>query len=254
MAKLSGIGLLAGIDLYTTDTVPTQQTGTLLWDGDSGKSFRYSLNGAVALVKGNLLQEAVNDTQFVGLAVQTAGAVGDMTLTLTNGTTTIVPTQYVGGSVWVYTAGATVALGDEYTIKGITGTLTSGGTIRVALDRPLRYAYPTTTTAVSIKPSPWAGVIQAPATTQTGIATGVVIYEIPASTATVFQYGWVQSHGVCAALSDGSTFAVGSDVGTPSGTAGCVTVFAAGTTHQRVGVARQAASSGHDISILLQVD
>ncbi len=120
--------------------------------------------------------------------------------------------------------------------------------MQVYLDRPLRLAISTSAT-VNMKRSPWSGVIQAPATTQTGMAVGVAIYPIKAA-----QYGWVLSHGESNVLSDGSTFAVGSNVGTPSGTAGCVTVFAAGTTHQLVGVTRQAAASGKGITMFLQID
>ena len=253
MANITGLSLLGGIDLYKSQTSPSTSVGALVWDNSTGKAFRYALNGASALVKGNLLQEAVADTQFINMAVGVAGVAGDLYLNITNGTTTVVPTQYVGGTINVYTAG-TVALGDEYTITAVTGTLTSGGAMQVYLDRPLRYAY-TTSAKVNMFPSPWAGVIQAPVTTQTGMPVGVAIYEIPASTATVFQYGWVQTHGICDILSSGATFAVGSEVGTPCVTAaGSPDVYAAGTTHARVGIVRQAAASGHGITIFLQID
>lgn len=248
MAQLSQNPGLSNIDLYTsTTTVPGPRlVGQLIW-GQNGKAFRYSLVGGSALVKGNLLQAAAEDTTYENMAIGTAAAVGDSFLQVTNGTATITDAQFAGGSIGVYTAG-TVAIGDEYTITGVTGTLTTGGALNVFTDRNVRYAY-TTSAKVNMKRSPWSGVIQAPATTQTDMAVGVAVYEIPASA-----YGWVQTHGICTVLSDGSTFAVGSDVGTPSGTAGCVTVFAAGTTHQRVGVVRQAAASAHGICIFLQID
>lgn len=248
MANITGPAIISDIDLYSSSTtIPAGRYVGQLIEGNNGKKFRYALAGASALVKGNLLQEAAEDTTYENMAVGTAGAVGDKYLQITNGTATITAEQFLGGSIQVYTAG-TVAIGDEYTIVDVTGTLTTGGALNVWLDRPLRYAY-TTSAKVNMKRSPWSGVIQAPATTQTGMAVGVAIYEIPAN-----QYGWVQTHGMCNVLSDGSTFAVGSDVGTPSGTAGCVTVYAAGTTHQRVGVVRQAAASGHGISMFLQID
>lgn len=248
MAHLTGPSILTNTDLYTsTATVPLGRSVGDYVLGANGKGFRLAKAGAVALVKGNLLQAAAQDTTYENMAIGTAGAVGDMYLQVTNGTATITSEQFAGGTINVYTAG-TVAIGDEYTIKKITGTLTTGGALKVYLDRPLRYAY-TTSAKVNMKRSPWSGVIQAPATTQTEMAVGVAIWEIPAT-----EYGWVQTHGVCSVLSDGSTFAVGSDVGTPSGTAGCVTVFAAGTTHQRVGVVRQAAASAHCITAFLQID
>lgn len=244
---------MAAQDLYSSTTNPQHAVGALAWDWDTGKAFRYALNGAAALVKGNLLQEAVRDTQFVNLAVGTAGVVGDLFLQITNGTTTVVPTQYRGGTINVYTAG-TDLIGDEYTILDVTGTLTSGGALKVWLDRPLRYAV-TTSATVNMLPSPWAGVIQAPVTTATGMAVGGAIFEIAASTATVFQYGWVQSHGTFNVLSDASTYAIDSNLMSPcSNTAGAPPVFAAGTGHQSVGVARQAQASTHGIVMFLQID
>lgn len=244
---------LSGQDVYTADQVQNHVPGTIAYASE-GRIFRYALNGAVALVAGNLLQEAAEDTTYENMAVLASPIVlpqnGVQTVNITNGTATITQAQFMGGHVSVYT---TPDIGKEYDILGITGTLTTGGALTVTLDRPLTTAW-TTSTKVNMKKSPWSQVIQAPATTQTGMAVGVINWALPASTATVLQYGWVQTHGPAGVLSDGSTFAVGSGVGTPSSTAGCVTVYAAGTTHQMVGVSRQAAASAHNISIFLQID
>jgi len=249
MAIITGQTVLTPADLYSTTATPGDNLtiGQVAYDGNVGKTFRYGFAGVSALVAGNLLQESAEDTTYENMAVGTAAAAGDAYIQVTNGTATITNAQFVGGSISVYTAG-TVAVGDEYTITAITGTLTTGGALKVYTDRPLRYAF-TTSAKVVMKRSPWSGVIQAPASTQTGMAVGVAQYAIGAA-----QYGWIQTHGVASALSDGSTFAVGSGLGTPSGTAGCVTVYAAGTTHQYVGVSREAAASAHAISIFLQID
>lgn len=249
MSTISGFPLLTPNDIYTSTADPGLglMIGQMGIEGSTGKYFRYALAGASNLVVGNLLQTSAEDTSYENMAVATAAASGDTTLAITNGTATITAAQFYGGSLSIYTAGA-IGVGDEYTIMGITGTLTTGGALVVTLDRPLRAAV-TTSAKVNMKKSPWSQVIQAPATTQTGIAVGVAIFAITAA-----QYGWVQTHGQASVLSDGSTFAVGSDVGTPSGTAGCITVYAAGTTHQRVGVVQQAAASAHGISIFLQID
>lgn len=250
MASITGTPTASQVNLYSSDTTAlgAYQVGELIF-GANGKAFRHILAGASNLVVGNLLQESAEDTQFENMAVTATSinANGDQVLNITNGTTTVTDNQFRGGSVSVYTAGGE-AIGYEYTILGVTGTLTSGGALTVTVDHAIGTAW-TTSLKVNMKRSPWSGVIQAPASTQTGIAVGVAIYPITAA-----QYGWVQTKGVVAVLSDGSTFAVGSDLGTPSGTAGCVTVFAAGTTHQRVGVSRQAAASAHCISALIQID
>lgn len=248
MALITGPSFLSYIDLYGSDTtIPSGMYIGAKAYGDGGKIFRYALAGGSALVKGNLLQTKAEDTQFENmsvLAASIASAGSVQTVTVTNGTTTVAAHDFDGGSLSVYT---TPDGGSEYTILGHT-TGGSGASLTVTLDRPLQAAW-TTATKVNMKPNPWSAVIQAPATTQTGIPVGVAIYAIPASA-----YGWVQTHGQCAVLSDGSTFAVGSEVGTPSGTAGCVTVYAAGTTHAKVGSVQQAAASGHWISVFLQID
>lgn len=247
MAFLTGPAVLSDIDLYTSQTTITGpfSVGQKVFS-TNGKSFNYSLVGGSALVMGNLLQNSADDTSYTNMAIPTATAAGGYELPVTNGTATITAQQFEGGSLSVYTAG-TVAIGDEYTITDITGTLTTGGALSVKLDRPLRAAF-STSAKVNMQRNPWSGVIQAPATTQTGIPVGVAIFAAPADS-----YAFVQTGGIAATLSDGSTFAIGTDVGTPSGTAGCVTVYAAGTTHARVGIAAKVAASAHCIPVLLQI-
>lgn len=247
MATISGVSLLSGIDLYTSDTVATQTVGAIAWDGNTGKAFRYSLAGALALVAGNLLQESAEDTSYENMAVGTAGVVGDNFIQVTNGTATITSAQFAGGSISVYTAG-TVAVGDEYTIMGVTGTLTTGGALNVQIDRPLRYAFTTSAKVVMKRPTT-SGIIQFPVTTQTGIPAGVAIYALPATT-----YGWVQTHGPVSVLSDNSTFAVGSGISPSLAVAGAVGVNVAGTTHAAIGFAREAAASTHAIAAWLVID
>jgi hypothetical protein len=248
MAKLTKI--IVPVDLYssTTDPIGAELVGNKV-QGLNGKEFALVINGAAALVAGNLLQSVVEDTQFENMAVGTAGVVGDTFIQITNGTTTVVPTLFKGGSISFYTAG-TVAIGDEYTITDVNGVLTSGGAMRVFLDKPLRYAV-TTSAKVVMRQNLWNGVIQMPATTPTGAAVGVAIFAIPATLSPNFYAGWVQTRGLCSVLSDGSTFAVGSAVGTPSGTAGAVTVYAAATTKQAIGVSLEAAASTHAIVVNL---
>lgn len=244
MAKIAGYPTIADLDLYTSYTVVP--SGIYLgqkFPGQNGKEFTFALAGASALVVGNLLQNSANDTQFDDMAVPAATAAGLDSVTITNGTTVVTANQFVGGSLLV---SVTPGLGEEYTIVG-HGTATSGSAWVLQLDRPLRTAW-TTSTKVSARRSLFSGVIQMPATTQTGIPVGVAIYAIPAG-----EYGFIQTDGIASILSDGSTFAVGSMVGTPSGTAGCITVAAAGTTKTIVGNSIRAAASGKTIQVDLKL-
>lgn len=244
MAKIAGYPTVTDADLYASfTTVPSGLSLGMRVPGQNGKEFALVLAGGSALVVGNLLQSAANDTQFDDMAVPAAVAVGESSVTITNGTTAVTANQFNGGSLLV---SVTPGLGEEYTIVG-HGTATNGSAWVLQLDRPLRTAW-TTSTKVSVRRSPYSGVIQFPATTQTGIPVGVAIYAIPAA-----EYGFVQVKGECSVLSDGSTFAVGSHVGTPSGTAGCITVGAAGTAKTIVGNARRAAATGKCIQVMLQL-
>lgn len=251
MAFNTGLATITASSLYSSTASPADGIfpGQIAWDDKTGKAFRYSLAGGT-LVVGNLLQASAEDTTYENMAVlaspiATLGA--QQTVNVTNGTATITSAQFQGGSLSVYTAGGE-AVGYEYTILGITGVLTTGGALVVTIDRPIGTAW-TTSLKVNMKRSMWSGIIQFPATTQTGIPAGVAIYPIASG-----EYGWVQTHGVCSVLSDGSTFAVGSNVGSVSGTAGAVTVYDAATTLAAVGMAQQAAASGKGISVFLQID
>ena len=249
MAYLTGLAHISELDLYSSTATPGAgiYPGQIAWDDKTGKAFRYVLAGGASLVVGNLLQSSVTDTTYSNMTVAAAAAAGATVLSITNGTATITNEQFVGGSLSVYTAG-TIGVADEYTILAVTGTLTTGGNLQVTIDRPLRAAM-TTSATVNMRRSPFSGVIQFPASTQTGVPVGVAIYPILLN-----QYGWIQTHGQCAVLSDGSTFAVGSNVGSVSGTAGAVTVYDAATTLAAVGTAMQVAAAGKGISVFLQID
>lgn len=254
-AKFAPPLFLSAQDLYVNDTVKNHPLGTLAY-GTGGRYFRYASIGASALVSGNLLQAMAQDAQFENMAVLASPIIlpqaGLQTVNVTNGTTTVVPGDYIDGSLSVYTAGGE-AVGGEYIIQGITGTLTSGGALVVTVDRPIQVAW-TTALKVNMKKSPWANVIQFPVTTQTEMPVGVALFANAAGTAAVPQYGWVQTHGPAAVLSDNSTYAVGSGLVPSLAVAGAVGVNVAGTTHTPIGVARMAAASTHAIAAFLNID
>jgi len=248
MAKLTG--KLATIDLYSSTTTQPgpYQVGQIAWDVN-GKAFRYVLNGATAMTVGQLQQSAAGmGATYTNMAVGTAGAKGDAFIQVTNGTSTITSQQFEGGSILVYTAG-TAVIGDEYTIVAVTGTLTTGGALKVYLDRPLRTAI-TTSATVTMVPSPFAGVVPTPLTTSTGMCVGVAVYAIPASA-----YGWIQTHGQSSAIIDGSAVVIGGMVGINNTVTGSIS--AGGTAmplNVYVGKALATGASGKGISVFLNID
>lgn len=246
MAKLTN--KLATIDLYAGSSIQPGPylVGQIAWDAN-GKAFRYALAGASALVKGNLVQSPVSlGAPYQNMAVAVAGKVGDTFLSVTNGTSTITSQQFEGGSISIYTAG-TDLVGDEYTIIGVTGTLTTGGALKVYTDRPLRYAV-TTSATVNMMPSPFSGVIVAP-TALTGIPVGIAVYEIPAN-----QYGWIQTHGVAPYTADGSAVVVGAMLGQAQSVAGSLTLATAGAGYAVVGKALSTGASGKGAVAFLNID
>lgn len=250
MANISGNPIIAGYDLYSSSANPITDVGQLIF-GDNGKAFRYAKAGATALVVGNLLQSSVVDTNWTGVAVAVAAAAGVNQVSLTNGGTAVTAGMFVGGSFIVSvnsTAGTN--LGDEYTIVGHTVDTTTSGTVVFTLDRPIRTALTVSTTKVTIRRSPWSGVLQCiAATSTTGSPAGVAIYAIPAN-----EYGWVQTKGVAACLHDNSTFAVGSALSQSAATAGAVGVHVAGTNRFFIGHSMQAQASTTCGAVQLAID
>ena len=246
MASLNAPSKLGWIDLYTSDTtVPSGYSLGMLQYGSDGKAFRYAKAGASALVVGNVLQSPAIDTQFDDMAVAANVAIGAAgAIVLTNGTTAVADQDFVGGT---FEVSVTPGLCDEYTIVG-HGTAANGAALSVYLDRPLRTALTAASSKVTLRKSPWGGVIQAP-TTLTGVTCGVAVYAIPAG-----QYGWIQTKGVASVLSDNSTGAVGSALSNSAATAGAAGVFVAGTGRSMIGHANRALSSGKGVPVYLNID
>lgn len=244
-AELSGIGLLSGLDVYASETNPSQRLGQM--HISARKMFRYvKADPSNALVVGNLLQHPAIDTNFDDMAVPAAVAAGadavGAGVTITNGATTVAAGDFKGGSLVV---SVTPGLDEEYSILD-NGAAGNGANLTLFLDRKIRTAW-TTSTKVTLRKL-FNGVIQAP-TTLTGAVAGVAIYAIPAG-----QYGWIQTAGMCGVLSDNSTGAVGSLLSNSAATAGAVGVFVAGTGRAMVGHATRALASGKGVTAHLMID
>lgn len=249
MASLNQTPTISPIDLYSSFTeIPSGlQLGALQF-GQNGKGFRLVKAGGSALVVGNTLQSSAVNTDFDGLAVAVAAAVGVSQVTLTLGSTAVTANQFDGGDFVVSTSStASANIGEQYTIVG-HGVAASGSCV-FYLDRPLRTALTTATTTVALRRSPFSGVIQSTGGAATGTPAGVAIYAIPAAA-----YGWVQTKGTAAVLSDNSTFAIGSAVGPSVATAGAAGVIVAATARTCIGNSMSAANSAHAISVQLTLD
>ncbi len=208
---LSGPIILSGRDIYSSSAEKTNALGQRGED-KYGRKFRYVRAGAVDLVVDNVIQSVARDTQFTGLAVPAAVAIGATTLTLTNGTTTTTTDQFKDGFAVV---SESTGIGQIFSISGNT-IATSGAALTVTLNEKVRVAL-STSSKVTLWASLYGAVIVSP-TTRTGKTVGGCVFPIVAS-----QYGWIQTGGPGAALSDATVAAVGEGLSPSTSTAGCVT-------------------------------
>lgn len=229
-----------GQSLFTTSTVAQAALGSLNYD-TWGNRYRYSLVGGSALVTGNLLQEPAEDTQFVSMSVPATVAAGSTSITVTNGTTSVTSNQFVGGRL---TISVTPGLGQSFYITANTAG-GSGAAITYSIDRPLVTAL-TTSSKVSVRQNPYKGVIQSPATTQTGGPVGFATFAPAAAT-----YAYIQSGGDTAVLFDTGANTASDALGiAPSvAVAGSVKAVPDAAGSNQIGFSRQVASVDSTVSI-----
>lgn len=220
---LTSSPILYGVDVFDTRTVQDLQLGAQAVD-NIGRRYRYVQAGAVALVKGNLLQSPARSTDFTDMAVQSAAAVDARSVEVTLGATATTANMFDEGTLVV---SVTPGIGQNFTIFG--HDVTSGaGVCTFNLNEPILTAL-TTSSKVTVTKNPYDGVIVSP-TTRTGITVGVAITAIP-----VNGYGWIGVQGQFGVLSDVTVAAVGEGLSPSTTTAGCVTK--AVTLLERIGTA-----------------
>jgi hypothetical protein len=209
--------------IYKYSTVQNHRIGDCLVLGE--RRFHYAKNGTTALLPGKFNQGAVitaADNYLVPVA--TAAAVGDKSINITPDAT-VAANAFCGGYLHMET---TDSLGNYYKIKN-HGAMTSGTATRVYLYDPLVEAL-TTSATITMTQSPWNNVVVVPNGGITAMMCGVSPIDIPASTASVFYYFWMQTWGPCPVLVQGNVV-IGQDViglgGTADGATGPVAADAA---------------------------
>ena len=209
MSSLSTALQIVGQDLYTSSSTPAHQVGARAVTGD-GRVFRYTKCGGTALVPGKLYQASAEVTANQDLAVA-AAAIGATTVTTTS-TVTVTANQYAGGYVMV-----TVTPGQGYQYKIKSHPAATGAVVTLTLEDPILVAL-TTSSRIDLVASPYSGVIVNP-TSASSAAVGAAVYPVVAA-----EYGWLQTHGICNLLADGSV-TVGTLLCASNGTAGAVEAF-----------------------------
>jgi hypothetical protein len=240
----TGYRVLTSSDVNTFDTVKTDQYGTLGVTED-GRQFRYvKFGGTSSINPGLLMVGPAAPANSTGLAI-TSTALGNTTanlqvgsrqLVVTNGVTSVTQDQFQYVEIMV---GGTLPL---YSLKLAGNTAAgNGGYITLQLADPLPQGItqlvPGTDT-VNLVLSKYNGVA---ASTTGNAPVGVTVNVVPNS-ASVTNYGWVQSAGH--AIVKATTATIGLGIAQDqAGTAGYVIISAA--TTGSIGFAKASAASGN---------
>lgn len=231
-------------DIYTQSATQNFAIGTLLKYPSLGTKFRYTKNGAVALVKALMCQNAALDDTYLVDQIQTAltQSVGDneILVLITTGVT-LAEDALTDGIMLV---NKSTGMGDAYTI--LASKVGSTDTeLRVLLRSPLRTALAATSELTFVKHKN-RDVIVYP-TTVTGIAVGVPLIAV-----TINYYCWLQTGGPCPILCDSSsTVEEGEPVGVGATAGTCDTGV---TVKERWGRAIYEADSSECALINLDLD
>ncbi len=239
----------------TTDASLVTLVGSKFQSSDD-REFSLVQNGGTALVSGVLVQSPASiGANHTGLTVATA-AIGATAITITAGGTLITANQYAGGYV-VLSAGT--GIGQTLKIKSHPAA-TSSGTTLLQLEDALSVATSVSDTKASLTLPQYgsangttvatSGVVVNP-TTQTGRIIGATIYPIPASSATVPTYGFIQTGGPVGVLNQGTT-AISLDLMPSASVAGAVCTYVV-ATKSRVGTSTVAGEDGKTQLITLQI-
>lgn len=246
MSRLTQPGATGPIELFQTSA--DANLGTIVgskFSSADGREFVLVQNGGTALGSGVCVQSPPAIGNSVGLSPATTGttgysasypiaaAIGGKQIQIATGATAHLVNQFQGGYLNVVEG---TGLGQTLKIQSNTAAATTSAEI-VTLEDAFTVAT-STDSRYTLTLNPYGniygtnystnGVIISPATTLTGTIVGVTLYPIAASTATVAQYGLIQTKGPAAVLGS-STVALGLDVGLPSGTAGAVLAYAVAT-------------------------
>ena len=184
---------------------------------EDGRKFRWTLAG-VLMVVGDVQQSAAALTTSENLAPDADQAVGDRIVTFTHGgATTVINLFAEGYAVMSITPGG----GDTYKIASHLALTSSaaGDIINFAPGNALRRAITTAATKMDLSRHAYAGAIEAPVTTSTGIPVGVAVSAI-----TNGGFGWLQTRGACGVLTDDTVIA-GNAAVVPSAAAGAAGPF-----------------------------
>lgn len=241
ITQLTGPVQIAGQGLYDSKATAVHNVGEYIMTND-GRGFRYCKAGATALVVGKAQQAKAEDTSNEQEITITNAAIGDTTIVSTDSVT--LAADLLAGGFLIVSEG-TLGVGHTYKLKG--NTAASAAVVTFNLEEPVRVAT-TGTCKVDVKVNPYMSIVVAP-TTQTSGVVGVAQHAITAS-----EFGWVQTHGVCAILAQGTVVVGDGLVPANTSVTGTVVSRADASLENSIGFALHGAASTDFALAFLTID
>lgn len=232
-----------GQAVHATSTTAKERVGTLRTLRD-GRKFRYTKNGAVALVAGTALMPAANNTNLQNQALGAAGAasVGDTEVVFTVGAAITVAEDYFKGGTFHVIDGA--GQGHTYEIDG-SSVMAAATALTLKLAEPLRFAI---VAADEGSVHPHQNMATVVTTGVTVPCCGVAHVAVAANS-----YFWAQTRGPVSCLNTAGS-SIYETVG-PTAAGSVVTVTTPLDVDQTViGTAMCAAAAGDYGAVMLTID
>ena len=214
-------------DPFLTATNQTLELGASI-DISDGRRFRYSSCGS-ALTGGQVAQAQATKTGHSGLVVSLNTVYPSAVVTLTNGTTPIVASEYTEGFLSMNTG---VATGATFKISDNQATAASAAGNVTLFDV---YPNPAIQTGAVVSLIYHARKLTAAAAVNNRRLSGSTLVAVPA-----LSFYWGQTHGICTLTADANAIVQGSTLVCSTLTAGSVTqqsaTFATAQTTVTVGM------------------
>lgn len=221
--SLTGFTTIEAQGLYEYSTNKMHDLGQVGMTSD-GRKFRYCLAGEL-LVTGDLYTNSAVSTNFNGMTVQAAAAIGAKDVAVTLGGTAVTANLFDDGYLMVY--GGT-GIGQQFQILSHTVQTSTTGTCTFTIKGKLAVALTTADSKITVVKNPYASIVKNPET-PTGIPVGVAQFAIASG-----KYGWIQTSGIAGVLADATVTGADTSGMSPSTTtAGTATL--AVTTDARIG-------------------
>ena len=235
--------MVAGQGIYDSESTAVHGIGEYIMTND-GRGYRYCKAGGTALVVGKIQQAKAEDTSNEQEVTITNAAVGDTTIVSTDSVT--LAADLLAGGFLIVSEG-TLGVGQMYKLKGNSAATAAVVTFKLEDNETVRVAT-TGTCKVDVKVNPYMSIIVAP-TTQTSCIVGAAQFAIVAS-----EFGWVQTHGVCAILAQGTVVVGDGLVPANTTTTGTVVSRADASLEASIGYALHGAASTDFALCMLTID